>query len=161
MNSAFNSLQIVNTYGAFGSVTRERYEIVIEGTDEDTISDKTVWREYEFKGKPGDPAHTPPIVAPYHLRLDWLMWFAAMSSPADYPWFSQLLLKLLEGDAAILGLLRANPFPDRPPRWIRAQLYLYRFTTAAERRTNGWWHRELVAPYFPAARLPPRSSTAR
>jgi hypothetical protein len=159
MNSAFNSLQIVNTYGAFGSVTRERYEIVIEGTDDEDITDKTVWREYEFKGKPGETSYTPPVVAPYHLRLDWLMWFAAMSSPADYPWFPQLLLKLLEGDAPILSLLRANPFPDHPPHWVRAQLYLYRFTTASERRQHRWWHRELVASYFPAVRLQPRSST--
>src|SRR4051794_31118992 len=74
MNTSFNPLQIVNTYGAFGSVTRDRSEIVIEGTDADTIAADTVWKEYEFKGKPGDVMHRPPQVAPYHLRLDWLMW---------------------------------------------------------------------------------------
>ena len=158
MNTAFNSLQIVNTYGAFGSITRERYEIAIEGTDEETVTDRTIWKEYQFKGKPGDPSHRPPQVAPYHLRLDWLMWFAAMSSAQDYPWFPQLLLKLLEGNAGTLGLLRANPFPDRPPRWIRAQLYLYRFTSADERRATGqWWNRQYVAPYFPVVRLPARA----
>jgi hypothetical protein len=154
MNTSFNPLQIVNTYGAFGSITRERYEIVVEGTDDETISATTAWREYEFKGKPGDPARRPPQVAPYHLRLDWLMWFAAMSSPSDYPWFPELLLKLLQGDAGALRLLRSNPFPDRPPRWIRAQLYLYRFTSSEERRQTGmWWNRRLVAPYFSAVRL--------
>ena len=156
MNTSFNPLQIVNTYGAFGSVTKERYEIVIEGTDADTIADATMWREYEFKGKPGDPAFRPPQVAPYHLRLDWLMWFAAMSSPSDYPWFAELLLKLLQGNPGALSLLRTNPFPDRPPRWIRAQLYLYRFTTPEERRRTGrWWDRRQVSPYFPAVRLKP------
>jgi hypothetical protein len=159
MNTAFNPLQIVNTYGAFGSITRERYEIAIEGTSDETVTDKTIWREYGFKGKPDDPARRPPQVAPYHLRLDWLMWFAAMSSARDYPWFPQLLLKLLEGQRDVVGLLRDNPFPDRPPRWIRAQLYLYRFTTPVERKATGrWWHRELVAAYFPAVRLPPRES---
>ena len=154
MNTAFNPLQIVNTYGAFGSITRERYEIAIEGTADDTITEKSLWQEYQFKGKPGDPSRRPPQVAPYHLRLDWLMWFAAMSSAQDYPWFPQLLLKLLEGDAGTIGLLRSNPFPDHPPRWIRAQLYLYRFTSPAEHTATGrWWNRELAGQYFPAVRL--------
>ena len=154
MNTSFNPLQIVNTYGAFGSVTKERYEIIIEGTNDEAPTDATVWREYQFKGKPGDPAYRPPQIAPYHLRLDWLMWFAAMSTPSDYPWFSELLLKLLQGDPQVLGLLRSNPFPDRPPTWIRARLYLYRFTTPEEHRQTGlWWDRKLAAPYFPAVRL--------
>jgi len=154
MNTSFNPLQIVNTYGAFGSVTKERYEIVVEGSNAEAITDAAEWREYEFKGKPGDPARTPPQIAPYHLRLDWLMWFAAMSSPSDYPWFPQLLLKFLEGDTAVLSLMRSNPFPDRPPRWIRAQLYLYAFTSVEERRQTGRvWNRRLVAPYYPPVRL--------
>jgi len=156
MNTAFNPLQIVNTYGAFGSITKERYEIVIEGTLDETITGATKWREYEFKGKPGDPGRVPPQVAPYHMRLDWLMWFAAMSSAQDYPWFAELLLKLLEGDKPVLSLLRENPFPDGPPRWIRAQLYLYRFTSPEERRQSGhWWHRTFAATYFPAVRVKP------
>jgi lipase maturation factor len=155
MNTSFNPLQIVNTYGAFGSITKERYEIVIEGTDDDG-TDAAAWREYEFRGKPGDPSRLPPQVAPYHLRLDWLMWFAAMSTPADYPWFSELVLKLLQGDPGALSLLRTNPFPDRPPKWIRADLYLYRFTSPAERQQSGrWWNRRRVSPYFPAVRLRP------
>jgi len=154
MNTSFNPLQIVNTYGAFGSITKERYEIVIEGTDAEVLSATTAWREYEFKGKPGDVTYRPPLVAPYHLRLDWLMWFAAMSSPSDHPWFASLLLALLEGDANVLSLVRTNPFPDHPPRWIRAQLYLYHFTTAEERRRTGaWWTRQLVGPYFAEVRL--------
>jgi len=158
MNTAYNPLQIVNSYGAFGSITKERDEIVIEGSAVDDTGDPAVWRAYEFKGKPGDPARLPPQVAPYHLRLDWLMWFAAMSTPTEHPWFQVLLLKLLQGDQATLGLLRANPFPNEPPRWVRAQLYRYRFTTPAERAATGeWWKRELVAPYFPAVRRGPRT----
>ena len=154
MNTSFNPLQIVNTYGAFGSITKERFEIVIEGTSDATLTGATTWREYEFKGKPGDPAHRPPLVAPYHMRLDWLMWFAAMGSAQDEPWFSGVILHLLEGDRELLGLLRVNPFADRAPQWVRASLYRYRFTTPAERAANGlWWHRERVADYYPAVRL--------
>ena len=111
MNTSFNPLEIVNTYGAFGSVSKERNEIILEGTDADNPTEATAWRAYEFRGKPGDPTRMAPQIAPYHLRLDWLMWFAAMSSPSDYPWFPELLLELLEGDAAASSLLRINPFP--------------------------------------------------
>ena len=148
MNYSFNPLHLVNTYGAFGSITRMRTELVIEGTEEDPIASSTRWREYEFKGKPGDPSRVPPQVAPYHLRLDWLMWFAAMSRPADHPWFPMLLVRLLDGDRATLGMLRTNPFPDRPPRYVRALSYSYRFTTLDERRRSGqWWNRELIGIY--------------
>src|SRR3954463_920292 len=105
MNASFDPFHLVNTYGAFGSITRERYEIVIEGTGDEAVSGSTAWREYEFKGKPGDPARRPPQVAPYHLRLDWLMWFEAMAPSPRSPWFFSLLAKLLQGDRATLGLL--------------------------------------------------------
>ena len=85
------------------------------------------------------------------------MWFAAMGSAQDEPWFSALIVKLLQGDRATIGLLRSNPFPDGPPRWIRAGMYRYRFTTAVERRATGrWWNRDRVGEYFPAVRLPAR-----
>jgi hypothetical protein len=154
MNTSFEPLHLVNTYGAFGSITRSRNEIVVEGTDDAVITAATRWREYEFKGKPGDPARRPPQVAPYHLRLDWLMWFAAMSTPDEHPWFASLLAKLLEGDAETLSLLRTNPFPDRPPRYVRALYYRYSFTTREERRESGrWWNRELIGTYFSPASL--------
>jgi hypothetical protein len=154
MNSSFDPLHLVNTYGAFGSITRTRNEIVIEGTDDSAPTATTVWREYQFKGKPGDPAHMPPQVAPYHMRLDWLMWFAAMSTPNQHDWFPALLLKLLQGDRETLGLLRTNPFPDRPPKYVRAQYYEYRFTTPEEHRKTGqWWHRTLVGGYYPPVSL--------
>ena len=160
MNFSFDPLHLVNTYGAFGSITRERYEIVIEGTSDDVITADTVWREYEFKGKPGDPARRPPQIAPYHLRLDWLMWFAAMSPTPNDPWFYALVSKLLEGDAGVASLLSTNPFPSSPPRYVRAQYYSYRFTTPNERRQTGaWWHRELAGVYLPPSRRTTRPAS--
>ena len=154
MNASFEPLHLVNTYGAFGAITRPRYEVIIEGTDDPVLTEATRWREYEFIGKPGDVNHTPPQIAPYHLRLDWLMWFAALSTPMQHPWFVSLIEKLLEGDKAILGLLRVNPFPEKLPKYIRAQLYEYHFTTPEERRRTGAiWDRKLVGQYFPPVSL--------
>ena len=150
MNINYDPFHLVNTYGAFGSITRDRYEIVIEGTDEEVVLPTTRWQVYEFRGKPGDPGRLPPQVAPYHLRLDWLMWFAAMPSPYYDPWFIRLLAKLLDNDPLTLSLLRHNPFPGAPPRYVRALHYRYRFTSPDERRKSGrWWARELVETYFP------------
>jgi Lipase maturation factor len=154
MNSSFEPLHLVNTYGAFGSITRVRNEIVIEGTEDAHPTPASAWREYEFKGKPGDPARRPPQVAPYHMRLDWLMWFAAMSTPNEHDWFPALLVKLLQGDAETLGLLRTNPFPKHPPKYVRAQYYEYHFTTPEERRRTGlWWRRTLIGSYYPPVSL--------
>jgi hypothetical protein len=154
MNYSFNPLHVVNTYGAFGSITRTRYEIVFEGTDEPVVTPATRWQEYEFRGKPGDPARLPPQVAPYHLRLDWLMWFAAMSPAPRDAWMMTLVTRLLEGDREVLALLRTTPFPDRPPRFVRARYYRYRFTTPDERaRSGAWWKRDLAGEYLPAVSL--------
>jgi len=157
MNFSFNPIHLVNAYGAFGSITRVRYEIIIEGTTATDVTGEVVWAEYEFKGKPGNPRRIPAQFAPYHLRLDWLMWFAAMSSPADHSWFVPFLIKLLEGDRATLKLIRKSPFPNGPPAYIRARLYRYRFSSAAERRETGnWWMRDLVGDYMPPVRLAAR-----
>jgi hypothetical protein len=154
MNYSFNSLHLVNTYGAFGSITRTRYEVIIEGTEERTVTPSTVWKEYEFKGKPGDPLRRPPQIAPYHLRLDWLMWFAAMASPLEHPWLVALVVKLLENDRPTLKLLRRSPFASGPPIFVRAILYRYRFTTPRERReTHAWWIRDRLGPYLPPISL--------
>jgi lipase maturation factor len=143
MNFSFNRLHLVNTYGAFGSVTRRRKEVVLEGAEAERPGEED-WREYEFYGKPGDPRRRPPQIAPYHLRLDWLMWFVALAPAYGEGWLLPLLRRLLEGDRPTLGLLRGNPFPAAPPRWVRARLYRYRFTTRAERSATGaWWAREL------------------
>ncbi len=154
MNTSFDPLNLVNTYGAFGSVTRERMEIILEGTEDEVITSATQWREYEFKVKPGPVDRRPPIVAPYHYRLDWLMWFAAMSDYRHYGWILNLVAKLLKNDPGALSLIGKNPFPDRPPKYIRAELYEYRFTDAAERaKTGHWWRRVPVVDYLPALSL--------
>jgi hypothetical protein len=147
MNTSYEPFHIVNTYGAFGAITKRRFEIVVEGTHDPILDDKTVWKEYAFKGKPGDPNACPPIVAPYHLRLDWLMWFAAMSSVHRNSWFVRFVYKLLEGDQAVLALLKSNPFPDNPPYYVRAQLYEYEFTEWKS-TSKAWWKRRLVGQYM-------------
>ncbi|WP_199425142.1 lipase maturation factor family protein [Actinotalea solisilvae] len=141
MNASFNAWHLVNAYGAFGSITRRRVEVVVEGTlDEDP--DDAAWREYEFRGKPGDVRRVPPQYAPYHLRLDWGMWFLGLGSSAQMRWFVPFLARLLEADAPTLRLLRRDPFDGRPARWVRARLYHYRFATREERRSTGqWWVR--------------------
>jgi hypothetical protein len=156
MNMSFNPFHLINTYGAFGSIGRTRREVVIEGTDEPTITEQTVWLEYEFKGKPGAVRRLPRQWAPYHLRLDWLMWFAAISPQYAYSWLQPFMLRLLQNDAATLRLLGGNPFPDVPPHYVRAQLYRYRFTTPAElRRDHVWWHRTLEGEYAAPMSLNP------
>ncbi|MCU1380944.1 MAG: putative integral rane protein, partial [Acidimicrobiales bacterium] len=147
MNAAFDPLHLVNTYGAFGSITRVRQEVIVEGADDLDGP----WLEYQFKGKPGDPMRRPRQVAPYHLRLDWLLWFLAISPAYGRDWFVPFVTRVLEGDADTLRLLGDNPFPDHPPAYARATMYRYRFTTGAERRATGaWWDRtregELLRP---------------
>ena len=150
MNASFNRYHLVNAYGAFGTVTKDRFEVIVEGSAAEDPADESAWRAYEFRGKPGDPSRMPRQFAPYHLRLDWLMWFLALGS-RDTRWFETLIARLLEGDRRTLRMLRVNPFPDAPPRRIRARVFLYRYTTPAERRQTGdWWVRTevglLVAP---------------
>ena len=156
MNASYDPLRLVNTYGAFGSVTRRRYEVIVEGTDAPALTPDAEWREYEFKGKPGDPRRRPPQVAPYHLRLDWLMWFLPISPLYGQQWLAAFLTRLLEGDRATLALLRRNPFPDAPPTYLRARLFDYRFTTWRERRATGaWWVRRPVTDFVSPVRLAP------
>ena len=153
MNASFNRWHLVNAYGAFGSVTRERYEVVVEGTADDPYAPEAVWREYGFKGKPGDPHRVPRQFAPYHLRLDWLMWFLALGS-RDSPWFEVFLLRLLEADRATLKLLRHDPFDGGAPRAVRARMFLYRFSTHAEKRETGdVWVRSEVGDLVPPLSL--------
>jgi hypothetical protein len=152
MNATFDPLRLVGTYGAFGSVTRRRFEVVVEGTDDRSPGPATVWREYAFRGKPGDVRRRPPQVAPYHLRLDWLLWFVGIDPGYGARWLVPFLRKLLEDDRATLRLLRSSPFPPgSPPAYVRARLCRYRFTTREERRATGaFWVRtpagDLVDP---------------
>lgn len=155
MNYSFDPLHLVNTYGAFGSVSRLRLEVVIEGTADPLPLADSDWREYEFKGKPGDLRHWPRQFAPYHLRLDWLMWFAGLSPGYARPWFGPLVERLLENDRDTLRLLRRSPFPpDSPPRHIRARLFRYQYTTWHELRTTGaCWKRTYVRDFLPPTHL--------
>jgi hypothetical protein len=148
MNASFDPLHLVNSYGAFGSITRTRYEIVLEATLGDP-DDESGWREYEFKGKPGDPRRRPRQWAPYHLRLDWLMWFVGISIGYGDRWLGGLVARLLDADPATLRLLRRAPF-DKPPRYVRVRRLRYRFTTPAERRETGaWWVRTPAGTLVP------------
>jgi len=143
---------IVNTYGLFAVMTTSRPEIIVEGSN-----DARTWLEYGFKYKPGDLRRAPSWVQPHQPRLDWQMWFAALGSYQGQPWFVNFMVRLLEGSPEVLALMATNPFPSSPPQYIRAQIYDYKFTSLAERRSTGnWWRRELQGEYFPVVSLKQR-----
>ena len=142
-------LHVANTYGPFAVMTTLRNEIVIEGS-----RDGRDWREYQFKYKPGNVSRAPRFIIPHQPRLDWQMWFAALSAPSQNPWFLNLLIRLLQNKRAVTDLLQTNPFPQHGPRYVRARFYEYHFTTPAEKRATGnWWKRTLVGVYYPAVSL--------
>ena len=148
MNTSFDPLELVNTYGAFGTVGQERYNVVFEGTKEDTTNDRANWKQYIYKGLPVELNQRSPQIAPYQLRLDWQMWFASMASPNEYPWTLNLVWKLLHNDRKAVSLFRNNPFPDSPPKYIRAVLYRYKF--ANPRNLEGlWWERDRLGIWLP------------
>ncbi|XP_006146497.2 lipase maturation factor 1 [Tupaia chinensis] len=157
MNTSFSPLRIVNTYGAFGSITRERTEVILQGTTSPNASaPDAVWEDYEFKCKPGDPRRRPCLITPYHYRLDWLMWFAAFQTYEHNEWIIHLAGKLLANDADALSLLALNPFAGRPPpRWVRGEHYRYKFSRpGGQRAAEGqWWVRKRIGPYFPPLSL--------
>uniref|UniRef100_A0ABM5F0R9 Lipase maturation factor n=2 Tax=Pogona vitticeps TaxID=103695 RepID=A0ABM5F0R9_9SAUR len=157
MNTSFNSLRIVNTYGAFGSITKERTEVVIQGTSSlDPNNPAAIWEEYEFKCKPGDLNRRPCLISPYHYRLDWLMWFAAFQTYEQNEWIIHLAGKLLAEEREVLSLLAVNPFEGRsPPRWIRGEHFKYKFSQPGGKHAgNGkWWIRKRIGPYFPPVDL--------
>jgi lipase maturation factor 1 len=142
-------LHLVNGYGLFAVMITSRLEIIIQGSN-----DGQTWQDYEFKDKPGDPRRRPPWVEPFQPRLDWQMWFAALGSYSENRWFVNVMVLLLEGSPEVLHLLAKDPFPDRPPLYVRAVAYDYHFANFAERRATGdWWRRELTGIYFPPASL--------
>jgi len=154
MNRSFDRFALVNTYGAFGSVGEQRDELIIEGTRDAVVGEATSWQAYELPCKPGDPLRRPCVLGPYHYRLDWLMWFAAMGTPDQYPWAVNLIAKLLEGDPSVRPLLARDPFPDAPPRFIRVERYRYRFAGYGE---DAWWKRERIGQWLePIAADDPR-----
>jgi hypothetical protein len=146
MNTSFTALPLVNTYGAFGSVGRERPQLVIEGTRDEVVTPETRWIVYQPRCQPADPARRPCWMSPYHRRLDWLLWFAAMGTPREYPWVVNLVAKLLDGDRAVLGLFAGDPFAGTPPRHVRVELYRYRL---ARPGAPAPWERERLGTWLP------------
>jgi len=141
--------RIVNGYGLFRVMTKDRREIVIEGS-----ADGIDWLPYEFKWKPGNLKRAPGWCAPHQPRLDWQMWFAALGTAQQNPWFIRLVICLLEEKRDVARLFVHDPFPNQPPRYVRAILYRYRFTTAKEhRQTGAWWKRQELGEYLPTTSL--------
>jgi hypothetical protein len=145
LGEALSPLLIVNSYGPFATTTTTRPEIVIEGSD-----DGRTWREYALPYKPGPVGRPLKWSIPLQPRLDWQLWFAAYGGAAENRWIERLLLRLLEGSPPVLGLLASNPFPDRPPKHVRAELYDYRFAAPGQ---EAWWERRLDGVYFPQVGL--------
>jgi hypothetical protein len=152
MNTSYDPLELVNTYGAFGTVGRERLNVVFEGTSGNDTTDKAEWKPYIYKGLPVALDKRPAQVAPYQLRLDWQMWFASMSTPDEYPWTVHLIWKLLHNDPGAVGLFARNPFPGKPPKYVRAVLYRYKFADPGNRERL-WWTRERLDLWLPPLSL--------
>ena len=151
MNAGFDPLDLVNTYGAFGSVDRQRFEVILEGTRADVPDASARWEEYELPCMPGDVRRRPCVITPYHFRLDWQMWFVGNDAARDEriedePWLVHLVWQLLSGDPAPASLWARDPFRDAPPRWVRAGIWRYRFTRA--RGDGAWWERERTGEYL-------------
>jgi hypothetical protein len=148
MNTSFDAFDLVNTYGAFGSVGKERYNVVFEGTNDEDSTNNAHWKPYLYKGLPVLTDRRSPQIAPYHLRFDWQMWFASMSSPNEYLWTLNVVWKLLHNNPHALSLFADNPFPGKPPRYIRAELYRYTFAKPGSKGL--WWTREQLGDWIPA-----------
>ena len=146
MNDSFDRFHLVNTYGAFGTIDKVRHEIVFEGTSEPVAEDLAEWRPYEFKVKPGEVKRRPAVITPYHYRLDWQIWFPWHQGGAQ-SWTYHFVWKLLHNDPGTLSLLANNPFPDAPPRYIRAVLYRYEFAPPGNAE-GAWWQRERVQRFW-------------
>lgn len=148
MNRSFEPFELVNTYGAFGSVGLERDNVIFEGTMDDTTGNKARWKPYLYKGLPVQLDKRPPQIAPYQLRLDWQMWFAGMGTAEQYPWTYNLVWKLLHHDALALSLFANDPFNGRAPRYIRANIYKYKFAKPGNPQRL-YWNRELLGAWMP------------
>ncbi len=145
LSEQIDPFRMVNGYGLFRVMTKDRGEIEIQGS-----ANGADWQSYAFRWKPGDVTKAPRWCAPHQPRLDWQMWFAALGSYRENPWFVRLLVRLLEGQTDVTKLFARNPFPEVPPRYVRAVFYRYRFTEVDERRRTGaWWKREKLGEYFP------------
>lgn len=130
-------------YHIFPTMQTERQEFIIQGS-----MDGKEWKDYVFRYKPQAVDRMTPFIVPHHPRLDWMIWFVPTQHPVQMAWFGEFMRKLHEGSAAVSGLLRSNPFPDTPPRYLRVRVYRYHFTTAEERaKTGNWWTREYLGEF--------------
>jgi Lipase maturation factor len=150
MNASFEPFGLVNTYGAFGSISRERDEVIIEGTSDAVLSEHSQWLEYELPCKPGRVDRRPCWITPYHYRLDWQLWFVPLAPDQERRWFLSLTEKLLAADPQVLALFSKNPFPLRPPHFMRASLFRYQFAPLAD---HDVWQRERIGQYLPPTAL--------
>ena len=143
--AALEPFRVANRYGLFGIMTRGRYEIEFQGSE-----DGKTWVAYPFRYKPQDPGAPPGIYAPYQPRFDWNLWFASLGSWRDYPIVPKTEVRLLSNDRDVLALFGGNPFPSSPPRQIRVLIWQYWFSSMSEKRSQGqWWRRELLGMYAP------------
>lgn len=151
-NKILNFIQpfhLANRYGIFAVMTTRREEIVIEGSD-----DGSNWKEYSFRFKPSELNRRPRRNSPFQPRIDWQAWFLPFRYSEDEGWFQHLLYHLLKGSVSVLKLFRVNPFSEKPPLYIRAQLYEYKFSSWEEKKKDGvWWTREFVRPFSPTIML--------
>jgi hypothetical protein len=142
---ALDPFRIANQYGLFAVMTRGRYEIEFQGSD-----DGTNWIAYPFRNKPQALNEAPGIYAPYQPRFDWNLWFASLGGWRDNEFVPLTEERLLVGDADVLALFKSNPFAQAPPRYVRAVIWQYWFTTEEQkRRTGDWWRREYLGLYAP------------
>jgi lipase maturation factor 1 len=148
VDALIEPLHIVSSYGLFAVMTTERDEIVVEGSN-----DGAEWREYDFLYKPGDVMRRPRWNIPHQPRLDWQMWFAALDNPRYLPWFTRFLERLLTNEPTVTALLERNPFPDKPPIYVRAEFYDYTFAGSEEKAMGRWWDRRSLGLYFPVVEL--------
>jgi hypothetical protein len=147
MNTSYDPFDLVNTYGAFGTVGQERLNVVFEGTEDENPNDSSDWKPYIYRGLPVLLNKRPPQIAPYQLHLDWQMWFASMATPQEYLWTYNLIWKLLHNDPKITSLFASNPFKDKPPKYIRAELYRYSFAKPGNAK-GLWWKREKLGNWI-------------
>jgi predicted DCC family thiol-disulfide oxidoreductase YuxK len=148
VDNLIEPLHVVSSYGLFAVMTTERDEIIVEGSN-----DGAEWREYDFLYKPGDVMRRPRWNIPHQPRLDWQMWFAALDNPRYLPWFTRFLERLLTNEPAVTALLERNPFPDKPPVYVRAEFWDYTFAGREKKAAGRWWDRRLLGVYFPAVQL--------
>ncbi|XP_041370268.1 lipase maturation factor 1-like isoform X2 [Gigantopelta aegis] len=157
MNTSFDNFRLVNTYGAFGSITKKRTEVIFQGTRSNDPSDPSAeWLEYNFKCKPGNVTRRPCLISPYHYRLDWLLWFAAFQNYQYNPWLVHVAVKLLANDEGTTSLIAHNPFEGKsPPKFIRVEHYSYKFTKLGSKEAAAgiWWKRKYLKNYLPPISL--------